>query len=229
MTCADLFGAAKDIVRIKVCCIASIAEAELALDAGADALGLVSSMPSGPGVIPDDHIATIAEWAGARTATVLLTSRVSATAIDDQLRHCRPRVLQLCDALPDGELAIVRGRHPDIAMMPVVHVCDDNSVKEAQQLAADADAILLDSGNPLASIKELGGTGRVHNWQLSRAIRERVGAPIFLAGGLRAENVVDAVRTVRPFGVDVCSGVRLDGKLDRSLLREFVTAVRHAN
>ena len=215
-------------VRVKICCIASIEEAELALDAGADALGLVSAMPSGPGVIPDDDIVRIAEWVGSRAATVLLTSRLSADDIGAQLTHSRPSVLQIVDALPAGEMAIVRERHPDVVLMPVVHVRDGASVREAVQLAADADAILLDSGNPLARVKELGGTGRVHDWQVSRAIRDAIGIPLFLAGGLRASNVAEAVRTVRPFGVDVCSGVRRDGKLDRSTLTEFMSAVRSA-
>ncbi|MEO5816572.1 MAG: phosphoribosylanthranilate isomerase [Gemmatimonadaceae bacterium] len=224
----DLFRERAGPVRVKVCCIASIEEAELALDAGADALGLVSAMPSGPGVITDADIATIADWVGARAATVLLTSRTSAADIDEQLRRSRPSVLQMCDALPEGELAIVRERHPDVLLMPVIHVRDGDSVNEAVRSAVDADAILLDSGNPLARIKELGGTGRVHDWQVSRTIRDAVSIPLFLAGGLRAANVAEAVRTVRPFGVDVCSGVRRDGKLDRSILTEFMTAVRSA-
>jgi phosphoribosylanthranilate isomerase len=224
----DLFRERVGVVRVKVCCIATIDEAELALEAGADALGLVSAMPSGPGVIPDDDIATIADWVGARAATVLLTSRSSADDIDEQLRRSRPSVLQICDALPDGELAMVRERHPDVVLMPVIHVRGNDSVDEAMRTAADADAILLDSGNPLARVKELGGTGRVHDWQVSRTIRDAVGVPLFLAGGLRAANVAEAVRTVRPFGVDVCSGVRRDGKLDRSTLTEFMAAVRSA-
>ena len=224
----DLFQERAGPVRVKVCCIASIQEAELALELGADALGLVSSMPSGPGVIPDADIATIAEWVGTRAATVLLTSRSSADGIDAQLTHSRPSVLQICDALPDGEMAIVRQRHPDVVLMPVVHVRGSDSVSEAMSLAADADAILLDSGNPSAAVKELGGTGRVHDWTISRTIRDAVGVPLFLAGGLRPHNVAEAVRTVRPFGVDVCSGVRREGKLDRSTLTEFMSAVRGA-
>jgi len=225
----DLFRDRAGGVRVKVCCIASIEEAELALEAGADALGLVSAMPSGPGVIPDADIATIADWVGSRAATVLLTSRTSAAGIDEQLTHSRPSVLQICDALPETEMAIVRTRHSAVVLMPVVHVRGRDSLGEAVGLAANADAILLDSGNPLARVKELGGTGRVHDWQVSRAIRDAVGVPLFLAGGLRAENVADAVRTVRPFGVDVCSGVRRDGKLDRSTLTEFMAAVHSAS
>lgn len=223
---AALLDRAGHALLVKICCISSVEEAALALEAGADALGLVSAMPSGPGVIPDERIADIVAWVGARAATVLLTSRLTADGIGEQLRAVRPSVLQLVDILPDAELATVRARHPDVAVMPVVHVRDANAVSEAVHLGARADAVLLDSGNPAAQVKELGGTGRVHDWQLSHAICRAVSAPVFLAGGLRAGNVAAAVRTVRPAGVDVCSGVRRDGRLDRALLAAFISAAR---
>ncbi|MEP6992570.1 MAG: phosphoribosylanthranilate isomerase [bacterium] len=213
-------------LRIKVCCIGSVEEAAIALDVGADALGLVSAMPSGPGVIADEVIASIIAWVGQRAATVLLTSRDSADGISEQVRDVRPTVLQLVDAVPESEVAALRERLPDIALMPVVHVRDEQSVADAAQLDARADGILLDSGNPAAAVKELGGTGRVHDWVVSRAIRDAVRAPVFLAGGLRPDNVARAIRTVRPFGVDVCSGVRRDGRLDRRLLTAFVAEAR---
>lgn len=215
-------------LRVKVCCIASIAEAELALESGADALGLVSAMPSGPGVISDADIGTIASWIGDRAASVLLTSRQSAAAIDEQLARTTPDILQIVDALSDEDLSAVRARYPGMALMPVVHVTGLPSVAEAVRLGAHADAILLDSGNPLASVKELGGTGRVHDWEVSRAIRDALSVPMFLAGGLRPENVARAVSTVRPFGVDVCSGVRREGRLDRATLVEFIAEARRA-
>ena len=201
----------------------------MALDAGADALGLVSAMPSGPGVISDDDIAMIAEWVGSRAATVLLTSRLTADAIGEQLRHAHPGVLQLVDSLPDAELAELRTRHPDVVVMPVVHVQDADSVVEAVHVGTVADAILLDSGNPRARVKELGGTGRVHDWQVSCTICRAVSVPVFLAGGLRPDNVAVAVRTVRPSGVDVCSGVRRDGRLNAALLTAFMVAARAAD
>lgn len=222
----DFIRSAGGNLRVKVCCIGSLAEAEIALDAGADAIGLVSAMPSGPGVISDESIAQIAAWVGSRAATVLLTSRQSADGIDAQLKESHPTVLQIVDTLPDDEMARLRATHPDVVLMPVVHVRDDSAVRESLHLEVRADAILLDSGNPFATVKELGGTGRVHDWQVSRTICEMVGVPVFLAGGLRVENVADAVRTARPFGIDVCSGVRRGGVLDRALLAEFLATAR---
>ncbi len=215
-------------LRVKVCCIGSIDEAEIALEAGADALGLVSAMPSGPGVISDADIATIRRWIGSRAASVLLTSRQTADAIDEQLRDSAPDVLQLVDALSDQELSAVRMRHPEMVVMPVVHVLGHASIAEAVHVAANADAILLDSGNPAASVKELGGTGRVHDWQVSRAIRDAISVPLFLAGGLRSDNVAAAASVVRPFGVDVCSGVRRGGRLDPGMLTAFIAEARSA-
>ena len=213
---------------VKVCCISSIDEAETAIEAGADAIGLVSAMPSGPGIIADDTIASIMAQVRGRAVTVLLTSRSTASAIEAQLERIRPDILQVVDSTTTGELGTVRTRHPEMIVMPVVHVRDAQSLAQAVRLASSADALLLDSGNPSAHVKELGGTGRTHDWQVSRAICAAVSLPVFLAGGLRPDNVADAIRTVRPSGVDVCSGVRCNGKLDRVLLAAFIAAARES-
>lgn len=209
-------------VRVKVCCIASLEEADLAIDAGADVLGLVSAMPSGPGPIPEPAIASIVEHVGARAATVLLTSRQDAAGISDQVHRIRPTVVQLVDELDHRVLVALRHAHPELVLMQVIHVRDVSALDEARRVAPIVDAILLDSGNPVAPVKELGGTGRVHDWTISRSIREAVPIPLFLAGGLRPGNVAQAIDTVRPFGVDVCSGVRIGGRLDASAVRAFV-------
>ena len=131
---------------------------------------------------------------------------------------------------PDaGTHDALRRRLPGIARVQVVHVTDEQSIAEACAVAPEVDALLLDSGNPNAPVKELGGTGRVHNWELSRRIRERVRVPVFLAGGLNAANVARAVGSVRPYAVDVCSGVRTHGALDREKLTAFVAEVQRAS
>jgi phosphoribosylanthranilate isomerase len=216
-------------IRVKVCCIASPAEADLAIDAGADALGLVSAMPSGPGPIPEADIASIIRHVGSRAATVLLTSRQDAAGIGVQLQHMQPTVVQLVDELSEAEYGTLRRAHSGVVLMQVIHVRGAASVEEAMRVAPFVDAILLDSGNPAAAVKELGGTGRVHDWAISRAIRDAVPLPVFLAGGLRASNVANAIAAVRPFGVDVCSGVRTDGRLDATAVRAFIGAARNAS
>lgn len=214
--------------RIKICCIRDAAEAALAIGQGVAALGLVSAMPSGPGVIEETAIAAIAANVPPPIATFLLTSLTDADAIIEQQRRCRCNTVQLVDAVPPGTHARLRAALPGIALVQVIHVVDAASVEEAVAVAPEVDALLLDSGNPALAVKELGGTGRVHDWSLSRAIVERCGRPVFLAGGLRPDNVADAVRTVRPFGLDLCSGVRSDGRLDADKLAAFIAAVRGA-
>ena len=212
--------------RIKVCCISSVDEAWVAIRAGASALGLVSAMPSGPGVIGDELIAEIAARVPPGIATFLLTSAVDAESIVAQQRSARANTLQLVDAVAEDELRGLRAELPGIALVQVIHVRGAESVEEARAVAPLVNAILLDSGNPSLAVKELGGTGRVHDWEVSRRIREAVDVPVYLAGGLRAENVAEAVARVGPFGLDICSGVRTDGRLDAEKLARFAAAAQ---
>jgi phosphoribosylanthranilate isomerase len=212
--------------RVKICCICSIDEAALAVECGASALGLVSQMPSGPGVIRDELIAEIAASVPPSIGTFLLTSRQSVADIIEQQRFCRTNTIQICDYLTHGTHRDLKDALPGIAVVQVIHVSGTESVDEAVLFAPHVDAILLDSGNQKILVKELGGTGRIHDWTVSREIRERVGVPLFLAGGLTPENVGQAIEEVGPFGLDLCSGVRTDGKLDAAKLRRFFSAVR---
>ena len=214
--------------RVKICCIGSVAEAALAIECGASALGLVSHMPSGPGVIGDEQIAEIAATVPPGIGTFLLTSRQRVADIVEQHRFCRTNTIQLCDHLVDGTHRDLKEALPGISVVQVVHVTGSESVEEAARVAPLVDAILLDSGNQKLAVKELGGTGRTHDWALSRAIRERIGVPLFLAGGLTPDNVGQAIEEVGPFALDVCSGVRTDGKLDANKLTRFFSAVRGA-
>ena len=214
------------MVRVKICCIADLAEARLAIDAGASALGLVSDMPSGPGVIDEATIAAVAAAAPPAVATFLLTCLPDAAGIADQVRRTRVSTVQICDRPQPGTAAALRRALPALKVVQVVHVTGPASVAEAVEEAQDADAILLDSGNPSARVKELGGTGRRHDWALSAEIVARVPRPVFLAGGLTPENAAEAIRTVRPWGLDVCSGVRTDGRLDAGKLDRLFAAVR---
>ena len=215
-------------VRIKICCIATPEEARVAIDAGASALGLVSAMPSGPGPIADEQIAAITRTVPPPVATFLLTCRQDAADVARQVRASGCNTVQVCDELADHDYATLRRELPNVRLVQVIHVEGEASIDEALAIAPQVDALLLDSGRPKGAIKELGGTGRVHDWSVSKIIRERSPVPLFLAGGLNAQNVGEAIRTVRPFGVDVCSGVRTEGKLDPAKLSRFVGAVHDA-
>jgi len=211
--------------RVKVCCIASVAEAWLAIENGASAIGLVSAMPSGPGPIEEDLITEIAKVVPPGVASFLLTCKQDVESIIDQQRRLRVNTIQICDRLVDGSYDELRSALPGVSLVQVIHVTGPESVYEAQTIAPHVNAILLDSGNQSLRIKELGGTGRVHDWNLSRKIRETIDIPLFLAGGLTPENVAEAIRTVEPFGVDVCSGLRTEGRLDPVKLNAFFDEV----
>ncbi|MGI8618159.1 MAG: phosphoribosylanthranilate isomerase [Gemmatimonadaceae bacterium] len=214
--------------RFKICCMQNVEEARLAVDHGASALGFVSAMPSGFGPIGDDLIARIIATVPPHVATFLLTCATDAGTIMNQQRRTGANTLQLVDEVSIGMYAVLRDALPNVSLVQVIHVEGEKSVRDAASVAPHVDAILLDSGNPSLKIKELGGTGRVHDWAISRRIREEVEVPVFLAGGLRAENVGEAIASVRPYAVDVCTGLRTDGALDPVKLEHFVTAVRAA-
>ena len=216
-------------VRVKVCCIASEEEAALAIGMGASAIGLVSRMPSGPGPIPEARIRDIARIVPPGIATFLLTSETTAEPIIAQQRYCGTNTLQLVDEVKPGVHRVLREALPGIKIVQVIHIRDENSLVEARQVSPQVDALLLDSGNPSLATKELGGTGRAHDWAVSRKIRDAVGVPVYLAGGLNPQNVGKAIAQVQPFGVDLCSGLRTDGHLDGSKLEQFMRAVHKAS
>lgn len=212
--------------RVKICCIASVEEAWLAIEHGASAVGLVSAMPSGPGPIPETLIAEIAATIPPGVSSFLLTCAQDTASIIDQQRRLKVNTIQLCDRLPSGAHKELREALPGVSLVQVVHVTGPESVAEAIAVAPNVDAVLLDSGNQSLAIKELGGTGRTHDWSLSRKIREAIDVPLFLAGGLKPHNVAAAIQEVQPFGIDVCSGLRTNGALDRHKLSDFFTQVR---
>ena len=213
-------------MKVKICCISSVEEALLAIKCGATELGLVGPMPSGPGVISESLIAEIALGVPAEINTFLLTSEVSTDRIIEQHDRVKTNTIQIVDKLEHGNYDDLRIAIPDIRIVQVIHVVDEESVEEAVLASRQVDYILLDSGNPNKEIKELGGTGRTHNWELSRRIVESSSSPVFLAGGLNSSNIQKAINEVNPYGVDLCSGVRLDGKLNEDKLNSFFENIR---
>lgn len=211
--------------RVKICCIASVEEAWLAIKYGAAAVGLVSEMPSGPGPIPEDLIAKIARALPPSVSSFLLTSKMEPSEIIAQHTRCGTSVIQLVDRLKISDYRELREAMPGIGLVQVVHVTGEEAVDEAVAVAPHVNGILLDSGNRDLRVKQLGGTGRTHDWSVSKRIREKVKAPVFLAGGLNSDNVVEGLKQVQPFGVDVCSGVRTEDKLDECKLLAFFKAV----
>ncbi len=213
--------------RIKICCIQSPAEARIAFRHGIDAIGLVSEMPSGPGGIPPEKILEITRLIPPSIDGFVLTKLTHSWDLIDLIRAVKNRTIQLVDKLGTGNYLEIRSSIPCVKIVQVVHVTSEDAIELALKVDPFVDAILLDSGNPEALVPEFGGTGRIHDWKISKEIVEMVESPVFLAGGLNADNIEEAVMTVRPFGVDVCNGVRTDGKLDPDKLSRFIKVVKN--
>jgi phosphoribosylanthranilate isomerase len=214
--------------RVKVCCIMTPEAAELAIAAGADALGLVGPMPSGTGIIDLETARDLAARAPPPVATFLLSCATRPEDLVAQARRVAPTALQIVDAVEPAVYAVLRRELPALKLVQVIHVTGERTLDEAMAITAHVDALLLDSGVPDAPVRVLGGTGRVHDWSISRRIVEASPVPVFLAGGLTPGNVAEAIRTVRPFGVDLCTGLRTEGRLDGTKLDAFMRAVAGA-
>lgn len=215
--------------RIKVCCITSPEEASIAIAAGADALGFVAAMPSGSNTISNLRILEISGPVPPPISTFLLTSEVTASGISAHVRATRPTTVQIVSHIDPKESAELAVLEPAIRRVQVVHVEGPGVLDLIPYYAPHVHAFLLDSGRPGESIPELGGTGRIHDWSISAAFVKASPIPVFLAGGLNPSNVGEAIRTVRPFGLDLCSGVRTGGQLDPEKLKAFVRAVQTAD
>jgi len=213
---------------VKVCCIASVEEAKLAINSGATALGLVGPMPSGPGIIDDTLIQQIVHSLDSSVETFLLTSETEAVKIIEHHSRTGTSTIQLVDEVKHETYQKIKHALPEVKLVQVIHVQDETSIKKAIAIENYVDAILLDSGNPNLDVKELGGTGRTHNWNISKRIVESVSIPVILAGGLNSNNVAQAMQVVQAFGLDLCSGVRTNKRLNKHKLRAFFNAVRNA-
>jgi phosphoribosylanthranilate isomerase len=215
------------VPKVKICCISSVAEASLAINSGADAIGLVGPMPSGPGVISNETASIIASAVSSNAETFLLTSETNAESVVAHHKQVNTSTIQIVDDLKHGTHLDIKNELPHVKLVQVVHVLEESSLEKALAAAETSDVVLLDSGNPNLTVKELGGTGRIHNWEISRKIVEQAKKPVFLAGGLNPENVSRAIEEVGPFGIDLCSGVRTKGLLDPEKLEKFMRAIQN--
>ena len=215
------------VPMIKICCIMNRKELNIALDHGIRCVGFVSSMPSGPGIISDEEIKALAEYTPKDINTFLLTSLTDPEEISNQWLYCSTKTVQLCSPMIPDSVSGLRDIASGIEIVPVVHVEDSGALSKAMSLSNVGDGVLLDSGSNNSVTPRLGGTGETHNWNISKSIKENISKPLWLAGGLNSDNVVEAMDVVRPDGIDVCSGVRLNGALDKRKLSEFINAIHN--
>lgn len=215
--------------RVKICCIASHEEAQLAVQAGADAVGFVAVKPSSPRSIENRTIAAIAAAIPPRIATCLSTSESTAAGVARHVATAGTSTVQIVSHLDVTESQQLPGLLPTTRRVQVVHVENESALDLIDRYAPHVHAFLLDSGRPNQPTPTYGGTGRTHDWSVSAKLVRRSPRPVFLAGGLSPANVGEAMKIVRPFGVDLCSGVRVGGRLDRDKLEAFMDAVRRAD
>ena len=201
----------------------------MAVAAGADALGLVGEMPSGPGIIDDELAREIAAVAPPAVSTFLLTSRETGEAIAQHVEYCGPTTVQIVRHIDPAEYATIIRRLPTTRRVQVIHVEGEDALELVRLYEPFVHAFLLDSGRPDASVAELGGTGRSHDWSISADIVRTTHKPVFLAGGLNSDNAKAAIESVRPFGLDLCSAVRTEGRLDERKLHRFMNALNEAD
>ncbi len=213
-------------MRIKICCICSATEVAVALAGGADLLGFVAPPLGGMGVISDHRIAELIPLVPPGVTPILLTGHTELGDLVAQVEQTRPGAIQLVKATTPATRAALRGRFPCLRILQVVHVHGEDAIDVAIAAQESSDGVLLDSSNPDKG--QLGATGTTHDWSISRRVVEACRLPVYLAGGLNPGNIAQAIATVQPAGVDLCTGVRTDGQLDPERVAAFVAAARAA-
>jgi phosphoribosylanthranilate isomerase len=219
--------------RVKICAVASPAEARAAAHAGADAVGIAGPMPPSAETrsaapIETDTARAVFATAPPGVQAWLVTAETHANGVLQHLAFLNAAVVQITRRIDPGDHALIRGAAPWVRIVQVVRMQDEAALELAKGYARTADALLLDSGKPDATIADIDAPPRAHDWSACRQIVSMVDKPVYLAGGLNEANVGEAIQAVRPFGVDLTGGVRTMGKLDARKLSAFFAAVRMA-
>lgn len=212
------------MLRVKICGNRTSDDLALAGRMGADAVGLIVS----PRHRTEDAIAPATAAALLRDVpvfvnSVLVTHLLTAPEVLELHRTVPTSTIQLHDAIAPAEVEAIRRAIPHIPLIKAVGVTDEGAIEVARRFERYVDALLLDTH----AGDRIGGTGIVHDWSISRRIVAAVNKPVLLAGGLRPENIVQAIQEVRPYGVDVNSGVEFaNGEKDPERVREFIRLAR---
>lgn len=213
-------------VRIQIAGVSTLEEALATADAGADALGFTVRLPHGV----HDGL-TEAKARGIIAALPPFVASVAITYVEtardavDLCRYLGVTTLQLHGPFPAPELPLIRAGLPHLKLIRSVHVTGPEAIAQARGLARHVDALILDTYDPATG--RHGATGLTHDWSISRQIVAELRVPVILAGGLTPDNVAAAIAAVRPWGVDVHTGVEdADGSRNLDKLRAFVAAAR---
>ncbi len=215
------------MVKVKICGFTRGEDVKAACNLGVDMVGVIL-VPKSPRYVPVERAGQILKAAGEGVAKVAVFIPEGPEDVEEIYRKLEPDYLQFHLTFPAGELLEIRGdlEAEIIAVVPIPRKIErpTDIVDRAIEVAEVADFVSIDTKGPTG-----GGTGLTHNWNLSAVIRDVVDKPVFLAGGLNPSNVGDAIKIVRPYGVDVATGVESSpGKKDPKLMREFIEAARRA-
>ena len=194
-------------------------------------MGLIGkrAMPSSLRAIDDRSVAEIIARIPSTISTFVLTSATRAADVARHALAASASTVQIVPHLSPDESAQLPQLLPGVRRVQVIHVENESALELIGRYAPHVHAFLLDSGRPSLPTPEYGGTGRTHDWSISAEFVRRSPHPVFLAGGLTPANVGEAIEKIRPFGVDLCSGVRTDGRLDPAKLQAFIDAVRRTD
>ncbi|WP_254536280.1 phosphoribosylanthranilate isomerase [Halomarina litorea] len=208
------------VVRVKLCGVTTDADRDAAVEAGADAIGVVCGVPiDTPREVTPARARALVADAPPFVTTTLVTMPDDVTEGVELVERVRPDAVQVHAASTD--LVAALASDIDAKVVAAVDLADDVAA-----YAEVADAVLVDSTDESGA----GGTGETHDWERTRVVADRIDVPLILAGGLTPENVAEAVGTVRPYAADVSSGIEGDepGRKDHATMRAFVEAARGA-
>ncbi|MDD5616828.1 MAG: phosphoribosylanthranilate isomerase [Candidatus Methanoperedens sp.] len=212
-------------MKVKICGIRNSSELSMAINAGADAVGFITDVPvDSPRKITLSEASLLISKVPVFVTAVLVIMPENALQASRMIQAARPAAVQIHNALALSELRKIRETGVKIIKtIPVPQDAQvDTLIKQIQELSGAADAVLLDT----ARDGKTGGTGTPHNWEISSKVVMNTCIPVILAGGLKPENVSDAVRCVRPYAVDTASGVETDGKKDEKKVMDFINNAR---
>ncbi len=206
-------------VRVKICGITREEDLAVAVSAGADAVGFLVGVPASPRNLTPERAETLLRQVPVFVDSVVVTAPQSIEGLAEVCETLKPTAIQI-HGKKSFDASEVREMIKGTRLIKTIYVTKDALNQAAIEELKAFDAVLLDS----CSKGQYGGTGKVHDWVLSRQIREAVAPlPVILAGGLKPENVKEAVQTVQPYAVDVASGVELRPAIkDHEKVRAFV-------
>lgn len=204
--------------RVKICGISSLRDLRVAVEAGADAVGFIVDIPQSPRNLPMEKAAELMKATPVFVDTVAVMVPRTLSHMEKLCKMLNPDVVQIHG--PDRFRKQIRERLPERRLICAVQAESDFLTDAVVEAARTFDAILIDS-----HVRgKFGGTGKTHDWELSRRVREAIHPePLILAGGLTPENVEEAIRVVKPYAVDVSSGVESQpNSKDRDKVLEFI-------